>query len=76
MSRAVLDANYTLDTVQLKYQGVNWTDTANWGCNANVHPTRADAYDGISTTAPTFIIMRDMLCKTMLCCDINTMLMR
>ncbi|ELR22433.1 uncharacterized protein ACA1_255420 [Acanthamoeba castellanii str. Neff] len=48
MSRAVLDANYTLDTVQLKYQGVNWTDTANWGCNANVHPTRADAYDGIS----------------------------
>jgi len=51
MSRAVLAANYTLDTVQLKYQGVNWTDTANWGCNANVHPTRVDAYDGISTTA-------------------------
>ena len=51
MSRAVLEANYTLDTVQLKYQGVDWTDTANWGCNANVHPTRADAYDGISTTA-------------------------
>lgn len=48
MSRTVLEAGYTLDTLQLKYQGVNWTDTANWNCNNNKHPTRANAYEGIS----------------------------
>ena len=28
-----------------------WDFRVQRGCNANVHPTRADAYDGISTTA-------------------------
>jgi hypothetical protein len=49
MSRTILKAGYTLDSLQLKYQGVNWTDPTNWRCNSNRHPTRADAYDGIST---------------------------
>lgn len=33
-SRAILAANYTLDSLMLKYQGVDWTDHANWNCNA------------------------------------------
>lgn len=33
-SGAILDAGYTIDSLMLRYQGVNWTDTRNWGCNA------------------------------------------
>ncbi len=33
-SRAVLAANFTIDSLMLRYQGVDWSDTANWNCNA------------------------------------------
>ena len=33
-SRAILEANYTIDSLMLKYAGVDWTDPANWNCNA------------------------------------------
>ena len=33
-SNAVLAANLTIDSLMLRYQGVDWTDTANWNCNA------------------------------------------
>ena len=33
-SNAVLAANFTIDSLMLRYQGVDWTDTANWKCNA------------------------------------------
>ena len=33
-SAVILAANYTLDSLMLKYQGVDWADPANWNCNA------------------------------------------
>ena len=32
-SRVLLDAGYTIDSLMLRYQGVEWRDKANWGCN-------------------------------------------
>ena len=31
---AILAAGWTLDSLQQRYQGVDWRDPANWGCNA------------------------------------------
>ncbi len=42
-SRAILAANYTIDSLMLRYQGVDWTDKANWHCNAGHAPGRARA---------------------------------
>ena len=33
-SAVILGANYTLDSLMLKYQGVDWADHDNWNCNA------------------------------------------
>ena len=33
-SNAVLAANFTIDSLMLRYQSVDWMDTANWNCNA------------------------------------------
>ncbi len=33
-SAAILDAGYNIDALMLRYQGVDWRDKANWGCNA------------------------------------------
>lgn len=33
-SLAVLKAGYNLDTLQLRYQGVDWRKEENWQCNA------------------------------------------
>ena len=33
-SKAILDAGYSIDSLMLRYQGVDWRDKANWGCNA------------------------------------------
>ena len=33
-SNAVLAANFTIDSLMLRYQGIDWMDTANWNCNA------------------------------------------
>ena len=33
-SAVILAANYTLDSLMLKYQNVDWADRANWNCNA------------------------------------------
>ena len=33
-SKAILDAGYSIDSLMLRYQGVDWRDTANWECNA------------------------------------------
>ena len=32
-SKAILDAGYSLDSLMLKYQGVDWSDKAAWNCN-------------------------------------------
>lgn len=41
-SAAILAANYTLDSLMLKYQGVDWTDRTNWNCNAGCGFTPRD----------------------------------
>ena len=33
-SLAILTAGHTIDTLMLKYQGADWRDRGNWGCNA------------------------------------------
>ena len=40
-SLAILRAGYTIDSLMLRYQGVDWTDPENWQCNnkyAHHHP--------------------------------------
>ena len=32
-SKAILDAGYSLDSLMLKYQGVDWSNKAAWRCN-------------------------------------------
>ena len=49
ISKAILDANYNLATLQSMYRNdVDWTDPQHWGCNGNAHPSRHGTYDGIS----------------------------
>ena len=31
---AIFKAGYTIDSLMLKYQGANWSNTNNWNCNA------------------------------------------
>jgi hypothetical protein len=33
-SLAIFNAGYTIDSLMLRYTGVDWRDQANWGCNA------------------------------------------
>ena len=32
-ARAIFQAGYTIDSLMLRYQGVNWRDTSTWNCN-------------------------------------------
>ena len=48
LTKAILDAGYTIDTLQLAYQGVDWRDKRNWKCNGGKHPSRESTYLGIS----------------------------
>ena len=38
---------YVLPT-QVRYQGVDWLDSANWKCNAETDPHGEFAYDGVT----------------------------
>ena len=33
-SVAIFKAGYTIDSLMLKYQGADWTNSDNWNCNA------------------------------------------
>ena len=33
-SASILRAGYNIDSLMLRYQGVDWRQTENWGCNA------------------------------------------
>ncbi len=33
-SAAILKANYSIDSLMLKYKEMNWLDPKNWNCNA------------------------------------------
>lgn len=47
-SRAILRAGFGLDCLLYKYQGLDWTDPANWDQNGNAPPSRQGTYEGIS----------------------------
>lgn len=48
VSRAILDAGFTMDCLLYRYEGVNWRDPANWNLNNFKHPSRAGSYGNIS----------------------------
>ena len=37
-SAAIFRAGYTIDSLMLRYKGVNWTDPQNHNCNAGCAP--------------------------------------
>lgn len=48
ISRAILEAGYSMDCMLYKYRNVDWRDEKNWTQNHNKHPSRQGSYDGIS----------------------------
>jgi translation initiation factor eIF-2B subunit epsilon len=38
-SLAILNAGFNIDCLMMRYQGVDWRDTASWECNARWAPT-------------------------------------
>lgn len=46
-SLAMLNAGYNIDSLLLRYQGVDWRNTVNWECNSRIRPDRVNLYDGI-----------------------------
>lgn len=46
--RAVIKAGHTLDSLMVRYRGVDWQNQSNWGCNARHDPLMEWRYDGIS----------------------------
>ncbi|GBF98574.1 hypothetical protein Rsub_11299 [Raphidocelis subcapitata] len=49
ISAAQFRAGYNVATLMSRYApGTDWRDPAHWGCNDNVHPSRAGTYGGIS----------------------------
>lgn len=47
-SAAVLNAGYNIDSLMVRYQGLDWRDTRNWQCNAGYNPYAEWMYDGIN----------------------------
>merc|ERR1719492_580175 len=49
LTTTLMQSGFTIDTLLLAYQGVDWTDRRNWDCNHYTHPSRMGTYFGIST---------------------------
>lgn len=49
-SLALLNRGYNIESLMLRYHGVDWRDTANWECNARVNPYAQHYYDGLSVS--------------------------
>lgn len=47
-SKVLLDNGLNIDSLLLKYGEIDWRKKENWECNNRLHPTRHNAYDGIS----------------------------
>eukprot|EP00892_Ulva_mutabilis_P001487 jgi/Ulvmu1/11339/UM074_0054.1 len=62
-SAVILDANYTLDSFMVRYQGVDWRNKNSWDCNAEADPYQYALEDGVNL-APMelmFVTVRDRL---------------
>lgn len=44
----MLNAGFSLDSLMLRYQGLDWREKGNWKCNAMLDPRREGLYDGAS----------------------------
>ena len=62
-SAAVLGAGYNIDSLMLRYQGVNWRDTSHWQCNGGLNPYAEWMYDGINLSPfeVIFVKVKDYL---------------
>ena len=47
-SAAVLNAGFNIDSLMLRYQGVDWRTKAFWKCNGMIDPRQEGSYDGAS----------------------------
>ncbi|KAK9787128.1 hypothetical protein WJX73_004056 [Symbiochloris irregularis] len=47
-SLAILNAGYTIDSLMLRYKGLDWRNQTNWSCNNELNPYAEYAYDGIT----------------------------
>ncbi|KAK9816513.1 hypothetical protein WJX72_001363 [[Myrmecia] bisecta] len=62
-SLAIYEAGYSVDSLMLRYQGVDWSDRSNWQCNAGLNPYAEFAYDGIELNPMevVFVKVKDFL---------------
>ena len=47
-SVSVLRAGLDIDCLMVRYQGVDWQDERNWGCNGRQAPQGQFSYDGVT----------------------------
>ena len=47
-TKTLLKNGLNIDSLLLKYGKVDWRDRNNWVCNRKTHPSRLNAYEGIS----------------------------
>ncbi|GMH41199.1 hypothetical protein BSKO_09109 [Bryopsis sp. KO-2023] len=47
VSHAILEAGFNIDSLMLRYQGVDWRRKENWNCNDRMNPYLAKNYDGV-----------------------------
>lgn len=48
ISRILLEMNYNIDSLLMRYRGIDWRDQTSWMCNDNIHPSRIGMYDEMS----------------------------
>ncbi|NDB86147.1 MAG: hypothetical protein EB127_26110, partial [Alphaproteobacteria bacterium] len=48
VAKCIFDANYTIDCMLKKYQGVDWLKSSNWSINNYESPSRRGKYFGVS----------------------------
>ncbi len=48
LTKSIFEGGFTIDTLQLAYQGVDWRNELNHDCNSNRHPSRYNTYYNIS----------------------------
>ncbi|KAK9810073.1 hypothetical protein WJX72_004380 [[Myrmecia] bisecta] len=47
-SLAILDAGFNIDSLMIRYQGIDWRDRRHWKCNQGFSPYAEHHYDGLS----------------------------
>lgn len=58
-SWAILQGGYNLGSLMIRYQGVDWRNKRNWGCNGQMNPDARGANDGMDLD-PTEVLFVKM----------------